>query len=137
VVGLRISLLVTVKAYPALSQKYGEVVCVAGIRTDTEKPEWARLFPVGFRSMPFDRQFKKYQLITVEAVPHTGDKRPETLRPNVDSLEVGDFVPSTNGWAERRPFVEPLLVDSMCDGMSLAAFRPGEILDLVADDADA
>src|SRR5713226_2623428 len=35
VVSDRISLLVTVKAYPAISQKYGEVVCVAGIRTDT------------------------------------------------------------------------------------------------------
>jgi hypothetical protein len=30
-VGERISLLVNLKAYPAVSEKYGEVVCVAGI----------------------------------------------------------------------------------------------------------
>jgi hypothetical protein len=34
-----ISLLVTVKGYPAISKRYGEAVCVAGIRTDTPRPE--------------------------------------------------------------------------------------------------
>lgn len=138
----RISLLVTVKAYPAISQKYGEVVCVAGIRTDTAAPEWVRLFPVPFRDIPFAQRFKKYQHISLEAERHSGDKRPETFRPNVDTLELGDVVLTKKTWNGRKRFVEPLLVDSMCDvlqrqqrdGSSLAAFRPGEILDLVVDD---
>jgi len=135
-------LLVTVKAYPAISQKYGEVVCVAGIRTDTPAPAWVRLFPVPFRDIPFAQRFKKYQHISLEAERHSGDKRPETFRPNVDTLELGDVVLPKKMWSERRCFVEPLLVDSMCDvlqrqqgnGTSLAAFRPGEVLDLVVDD---
>jgi hypothetical protein len=138
----RISLLVTVKAYPAISQKYGEVVCVAGIRTDTTVPTWVRLFPVPFRDIPFAQRFKKYQHISLEADRHTGDKRPETFRPNVDTLKLGEFVPSKKTWSDRKRFVEPMLVDSMCevlgkqqrDGTSLAAIRPGEVLDLVVDD---
>jgi hypothetical protein len=78
----QISLLVTVKAYPAISQKYGEVVCVAGIRTDTPAPTWARLFPVPYRDIPFGQRFKKYQHISLEAEHHSGDKHPETFRPN-------------------------------------------------------
>jgi hypothetical protein len=138
----RISLLVTVKAYPAISQKYGEVVCVAGIRTDAAGPAWVRMFPVAFRDIPFDQRFKKYQHISFEAERHGGDKRPETFRPNVDTLELGEVVPTKKTWDERRGFVEPLIVDSMCevlerqkqDGTSLAAIRPGEVHDLLVDD---
>jgi hypothetical protein len=60
----RISLLVTVKAYPAISEKYGEVVCVAGIRTDTPQLEWARLHPVAFRDLPFAQRFNKWTCLT-------------------------------------------------------------------------
>jgi hypothetical protein len=137
----RISLLVTVKAYPAVSQKYGEVVCVAGIRTDTPQPEWARLYPVAFRDLPFAQRFKKYQEISLKAEKHSGDKRPETWRPNLDSLTVGRQLDSRNAWAKRRPFVEPLIVESMCDlrrrretdGTSLGAFRPGSVDDFLID----
>jgi hypothetical protein len=142
----RISLLVNVKAYPALSEKYGEVVCVAGIRTDTEQPTWVRLFPVKYRELPFTHRFKKYQHITLEASQHSGDVRPETYRPNLDTLVVGDFIKTKKTWEERRRYIDPLVVESMCvamrrqekDGTSLAAFRPGEVLDLLVDtDADA
>jgi hypothetical protein len=137
----RISLLVTVKAYPAISSTYGEVVCVAGIRTDTPAPTWVRLFPVPYRDIPFDQRFKKYQHISLEASHHSGDKRPETFRPNVDTLELGDIVPTKKTWTERKRFIDPLVVDSMCDvlrrqqseRLSLAAVRPGEVLDLVLD----
>jgi hypothetical protein len=138
----RISLLVTVKAYPALSTTYGEAVCVAGIRSDTPTPEWVRLYPMQFRDMPFDQRFKKYQLISVEATKHSSDRRPETYRPDPDTLELGEVLDPSKGWVKRRPFVEPLLVESMCevaarqrqDGTSLAAFRPAEVLDLEIDD---
>ena len=33
------TVMVTVKAYPQLSRKSGEVVCIAGIRLDTPTPE--------------------------------------------------------------------------------------------------
>jgi hypothetical protein len=91
--------------------------------------------------MPFDQRFKKYQHIIVEATKHTGDTRPETMRPNVDTLELGQVVETKGTWNDRRPFVEPLVVESMCevlrrqrlDGTSLAAFRPAEVIDLEID----
>jgi hypothetical protein len=138
----RISLLVTVKAYPALSTTYRETVCVAGVRTDTPAPEWVRLFPVQFRDMPFAQRFKKYQHISIEATKHTGDTRPETMRPNVDTIKLGTIVETKGTWADRRPFVDPLIVESMCevaarqraDGTSLGAFRPFEVIDFEIDD---
>jgi len=56
-----IDLLPLVKAYPALSQTYGEVSCVAGVRTDgPSSPEWIRLYPVPFRALNDAQQFHKY-----------------------------------------------------------------------------
>jgi hypothetical protein len=36
-------ILITVKAYPTLSGKYGELVCIAGIREDGS---WVRIYPM-------------------------------------------------------------------------------------------
>jgi hypothetical protein len=46
-----------------------------------------------------------------------------------------------NGWAQRRPLVEPLIVESMCaarqqqqaTGQSLAAFRPAVVQDVLVE----
>src|SRR5260221_1049485 len=48
---VNVSLVETVKAYPAISQKNGEAVWVAGIRTDTT-PEWVRLAQASFKKLP-------------------------------------------------------------------------------------
>ncbi len=54
-----------VKAYPALSSKYGEVSCVAGTEMTADGPRWVRLYPVPFRSLEDDKQFRKYQPVLV------------------------------------------------------------------------
>src|SRR3954468_23554992 len=135
-----IDFLPLVKAYPALSKTYGEVSSVAGVRIDGETPaQWIRLYPVPFRALEQAQQFAKYQPIRLEVERHSGDRRPETRRPNRDSIRaIGDAIPSRDGWRARRPYVEPLIAESMCevqrrqrlDGTSLAAFRPSEVLDL-------
>ncbi len=133
--------MVTVKAYPALSRKYGEVVCVAGIRTDTPEPRWVRLFPVPFRDLPFDQRFMKYQHVSVDVQRPRSDSRPESYQPNPDSLEVSKVVPPGGNWAERRKLVEPVSVESMCwiqaqqrvDGTSLGVFRPREVSDFIIE----
>jgi hypothetical protein len=135
----RIRLLVTVKAYPAASVKYGEAVCVAGIRTDTEVPEWVRLYPVEYRDLPIDQRFAKYEEIAVDVTPRS-DSRPESLRPDTATIEVLRKVPADKGWKVRRSLVEPLVVESMCavlanqrvSGKSLGAFRPAQVTDVVA-----
>jgi len=141
-----IEFLPLVKAYPALSKTYGEVSCIAGVRTSgAGTPEWIRLYPVPFRALSNDQRFAKYQPMRVRVETHNGDRRPETRRPDRDSIEVtGNPIPSENAWQQRRRFVEPLMADSMCallrrqreDGTSLGVFRPKRVLDLVIEQAD-
>jgi hypothetical protein len=140
-----IEFLPVVKAYPALSSTYGEVSCIAGIRTDgPTAPEWIRLYPVPFRALDDTQQFAKYQPITLRVESHRGDLRPETRRPDRDSIQqLRSTISSRDGWRLRRPFVERLMADSMCEvqrqqkkrGVSLAVFRPREVVDLVIQPA--
>lgn len=142
----KISLLVTVKGYPAVSTKYGEAVCVAGVRTDTGTPEWARLFPVEYRDMELTSRFKKYEFIGLDAIKHSTDKRPETWRPDMSTVQRGEILTTSrkNGWQRRRDLIEPLVVDSMCDvlrqqeldGTSLGVFRPADVRDVVVEKAE-
>ncbi len=140
-----IRVMVTVKAYPTLSKKYDETVCVAGIRIDTARPEHVRLFPVPFRDLEKAKQFRKYDVIEVEVESHDPrkDNRPESLRPRLDTLKVVGHISSARGWAERAAYVRPLVAPSLCEikreqarnGTSLGVFRPGEVLDFTLEPA--
>ena len=55
--------LVTVKAAPEPSKKYGDAVCTAGL---TEDGEWIRLYPVPLDLWRRGRGFKKFDWIEVE-----------------------------------------------------------------------
>lgn len=110
-----IEMLVVAKAYPTVSTKYNEAVCVAGIRLDTEEPEWVRLFPVPFRELPQHQQFGKYEVIRLRARRHGTDQRAETWRPKLDSIELLRFVPAGGAWAARREIIEPLIGPTMCE----------------------
>lgn len=127
--------LVLVKAYPTPSTKYTESVCVAGLRVDTPELEWIRLYPVQFRLLPRERQFSKYDLIRVRVRPPTsGDTRPESFTPIIDTIEKIGHIGTERGWANRIPYLEKVRIESMCElqrrqgeaGMSLGVFRPAE-----------
>jgi len=141
--GQTVEMVVTVKAYPSISTKYGETVCVAGVRTDTSAPEWIRLYPVVYRGLQFDLRFVKYQRITLD-VTQASDPRPESLRPNLDTLVLGDVIGTKDGWRERRALVEPLMLQSMCElrvlqqkeRRSLGVFRPSRVDDLTIEPVD-
>lgn len=130
-------MLITVKAYPSVSTKYGEAICVAGIRLDTPEPEWVRLFPVRFRDLPSEMQFRKYEVIKVRACKHSSDRRRETWRPDQDSFQRVEFISAGGPWVARREHVEPLLGPTMCalhqgrrgngDGPSLGIVRPARL----------
>jgi len=134
---VRMRVLVTVKAYLSISTKYGEAICVAGIRLDTAAAEWVCLFPVGYRDLPFQKRFQKYEVITLDARKHSTDQRGETWRPNVDSIQRGEVIPSGGPWLARRRHVEPLIGPTMCElhrgrkgggaGPSLGLVRPARV----------
>ena len=93
--------LITVKTYPTLSNKYDETVCTAGI---DENGNWIRIYPVPYRKLY--TQYSKYQWIELDLIKRTADPRPESLNPtNVDSIKLLNKLGTENAWQERKNFV--------------------------------
>lgn len=135
-----VRVLITVKAAPQPSEKYGDTVCVAGIRMrEGSGPEWIRLYPIPFRSMAELERFKKYDVVDVRVTPAADDYRSESYRPDRGSLVVVDHLPP---WKPRHEYVRPLTDQwTMCRILatarakqaypSLAVVRPRRVDDLV------
>jgi hypothetical protein len=125
-------LIVTVKAYPTVTQSEGETVCVAGVRTDTQAPEWVRLWPVGFRELPDAERFAKWQEVEIDAAPSAADARPESHRPNLQTLRLGAKVDTRRDWALRRGVLGPLLGrHTLCELMGLQGTAAAPSMGLV------
>lgn len=131
---VRLQLLITVKAAPNPSEKYGETVCVAGLRTDMLKPTWVRLYPINFRYLDNDEAFRKYDIVSVDAKPARQDQRRESWKPIMERIQKERHL---DGWRSRQPLLDPAVEDSMCrlnrdaqeraDAQSLALVRPKEV----------
>lgn len=131
---VRMQVLITVKAAPNPSEKYGETVCVAGLRTDVLKPSWVRLYPINFRHLDSDEKFRKYDIVSVNVKPARQDQRRESWKPIMDSIQREQHLDT---WRSRRPLLGPCVEDSMCrlnrdaqarpDAQSLALVRPREV----------
>lgn len=108
----QMQVLVTVKAAPEPSTTYLDTVCVAGVRVDREEREWVRLYPVPFRHLATNNQFKKYDVISVDTLPATRDSRTESRRPIWDSLQVVRHLDRKD---QRERDLAPLRGRSTCD----------------------
>lgn len=131
--------LIAVKTYPTLSQKYGELVCTAGFKEDGT---WIRIYPVPFRQI--ESKYRKWQWIELDLAPHQSDIRKESFRPtDVDDIVLGDFIDSKlkGGWEERKRFALRKVYTNMDElikeaknrkiGTSLAVFKPTDIIDFI------
>ncbi len=123
----------TVLTYPHPSSKYQETVCTAGI---TEEGRWMRLYPLPLRSMPPERQIRKWQWIELNTLPPTNDQRPESRRPEWDSIQIVRRLDAQRDREERREWVDKLPVRSLAeweaaydaDKTSLGVFVPKRVL---------
>lgn len=134
----KLKVLITVKTYPIPSKQYDELVCTAGV---TESGDFVRLYPINFRELPFEKQYKKYQWIEVMAEKHKRrDTRKESYRPDCHSIRIlGEPIPShRDNWAKRRRYVlakksrtlEDLYDQQKSDRTSLGIFKPKKVYDL-------
>lgn len=130
--------LITVKTYPTPAKKGIEVSCTAGI---TEDGQWIRLFPIPFRFLGGQSQFKKYQWLEV-AVTKASDYRAESYHPDLDSIKIlGKPLPTSYGWQERKAIIMPLLAPSLCHlirtrkatGTTLGIFKPRQIRQFIIE----
>lgn len=136
--------LILCKTYPSPSSTYVETSCVAGM---DESGKLIRLFPVPFRLVSDEQQFKKWQWIEARVRKAREDNRPESHRISVDTIEVlGDPIPYRNEWAERRHTISPVpIFDSFLtldtaresEGITLGLLRPKRIIDLLITKADS
>lgn len=104
--------LITVKAYPNPSKKYGETVCCAGIDVDTQ--QWIRLFPIPFRDLDSSQKFKKYTIIRVKCRKASDDHRIESYKIDMDSIELLSYLDTKRKWDERKQIVLPTVSASFC-----------------------
>lgn len=96
-------ILVIVKTYPEISRKYTETVCTAGILAESRS--LVRLYPIRFRYLEGNRQFRKYQWIKAAIHKATADPRPESYTIEPDSIELGDVIPPGDDWGERCSWI--------------------------------
>ncbi len=136
---------ITVKTYPTLSKKYDELVCTAGILDDGS---WVRIYPLPFRKLDYEKKYRKYQWIELPLEKDLSDPRPESHRiTNIGQVKlIGKPVETEKAWAKRKHIVfeknevyldlSLLIEKANNNALSIAIFKPTEILDLVTEETD-
>ncbi|AIC11631.1 hypothetical protein [Xylella fastidiosa] len=134
-------ILILAKTYPSPSAKHVETSCVAGINQDGVM---RRLYPVPFRMIEQDQQFKKWQWIEVNIEKATSDHRLESHKVDIGSLEAKEKITTKKEWEERRAWIDKILAFSSYetmelarkdDGVSIALLCPKKVLGLEIKDA--
>ena len=132
--------LITVKTYPTLASKYDELVCTAGFLEDGS---WIRIYPIPFRKLDYDNQYKKYDWIEIDLIRNTSDFRLESYRPvSIDKPpNIIGHIGTDGYWQLRKKIVLKKvftdlnhLFDEAKDDKkytSLAVFKPAEIHDFI------
>ena len=96
-------ILITVKTYPTISEKYKELACTAGFREDGS---WIRLYPIPFRLLDQEQQYKKYQWVEVDTARNKGDQPPVKYRVlSTSEIKLLHEVSTDREWEERRKLI--------------------------------
>ena len=129
---------ILVKTYPAISKKHVEVVCTAGIK---ENGEWIRMYPIPFQKFDEFERFKKYQWIEATLRRNSTDKRFESHKLESE-IKLLDIVNTDDNWRERRKILDRVKIYTNLDEiisankqkmLSLCAFKPSEIIDIIEE----
>lgn len=139
-------ILITVKTYPNLSKKYDELVCTAGVLEDGS---WIRIYPIPFRKLDYEQQYKKYQWVEVDIEKNASDYRPESYSlkdRRFTEIKPLDKIGTENNWQKRKDIIfQNKIYTNMTELIdeaksekctSLATFKPKEILGFVIEKAD-
>lgn len=136
------NVLITVKAYPEKSKKYGACICTAGI---TDNGEFIRLYPVPMSLFKEMGGLKKYTWVSVEckkASEYLMRKESyKIVNENIKKLQQIDTGKKVD-WERRNEVILPLLSKSLEqlekekdeDSTSLGIIKPKTIEKLSIDD---
>jgi hypothetical protein len=99
---------------------------VAGVK---ENGALVRLFPIPFRLIRNEQQFKKWQWVTIQYQKAKGDHRPESHTVNIDAIECDETpLPTSNNWEMRRAAIAKSLTLRDFDQVEQARQRDGNTL---------
>src|SRR6266568_4699395 len=112
---------VLVKALPRPSRKYGETVCCAGV---TVNREWRRLYPVRFRNLVDDQQFRRWQWVEFAHRPPTQDRRIESCHVYEETIVAGQLLSANQRFGPLDPMVVASASEAHRRGASLGLVRP-------------
>ncbi len=101
-------ILILCKTYPSPSGKHVETSCVAGME---ENGRLIRLYPIPFRFIDDQQQFKKWQWVNLRIAKATNDHRPESHKVFFDTINCeGDPLSTGHNWMARREQIKKLQV---------------------------
>ncbi len=138
-------LFITLKTYPTLSKKYDELVCTAGILDDGS---WVRIYPLPFRKLEHENRYRKYQWIELPLENDSSDPRPESYKvTDISKVRlIGEPVGTEQGWSERKRIIleknvvytdlNKLIEKAKSNELSIAFFKPTEIIDLIVEETE-
>lgn len=108
---------------------------------------FVRLYPVPFRLISDEQQFRKWQWVSARVEKAGNDHRPESHKLFVDTIEIeGDPLSTKDNWKDRRRWIDKLPILSsfgeaeaarITDGTTLVLIRPSRILGLDIKATDA
>lgn len=138
------NMLITVLTYPTPSRKYIETVCTAGI---TEEGEWIRRYPIKLRMLKEKLHKYHWYMFNVEPRPANKDIRRESYFCISSPAKCFGRVGTENNWEERKKLclrnlfstydeLEKASDITHKDFISLATFKPKEVIDLIAKPRD-
>jgi hypothetical protein len=113
-----------VKALPRPSRKYGETVCCAGV---TLKREWKRLYPVRFRHLAEDQNFRRWELVQFKYRLPTQDRRVESCHVFEDTILPKGTISPNDRFGLLDPMLVPSTSEAKAGGGSLALVRPLDV----------
>ncbi|MFZ1980060.1 MAG: hypothetical protein WAU61_02040 [Smithella sp.] len=136
--------LITVKTYPTISKKYDELVCTAGVQEDGS---WIRIYPMPFRKLDYENQYKKYQWMEAPFIKNQSDPRPESYSvTDIHKIKLLNTVDTSHNWSERKKIIfnnqpiftnlKKLISKANSNELSLAIFKPQKIVNFIWENTD-
>jgi hypothetical protein len=117
------------------------LVCTAGIK---ESGSRIRIYPVPFRLLSGDKQFRKYDIIRVPVRKNESDTRIESYKiENSEEIEIIESLGTEDNWQKRKDYIfknkiytniREMIKLNKQEHLSLATFKPAKIVGVYAED---
>jgi hypothetical protein len=115
---------ILVKALPHRSSNYFETVCCAGVGSDMK---WRRLYPVAFRVLDPEKQFRRWDRISYRFTAPSDDRRRESQKVDPESIVIQGSLAKSERSRIARLLTRQCQKEAEALGESLTLVQPSNI----------